>query len=215
MKRKTLKSIACAAAMVLALSVTACGGSDDAAGNTGISDTEVQNTVETEEDNSAPEVVDNDEDDVEVDDEVNADDEAGADNEDDEVDVEDEADSDDDANAGEEVTYASLEEAFADPDVKAEMDEIISSMEEDGMTVFYEVIGNEFAVTYQFTDLVVDDVEGLAESLEAAMSQLEGVFVELAEEFDKEIGEAGACTVSVHYLDAADSVLYEGAFSAK
>ena len=93
----------------------------------------------------------------------------------------DAADSDDDANAGEETTYASLEEAFADPDVKAEMDEMISSMEEDGMTVSYEVIGNEFAVTYQFTELVVEDVDGLADSLEAAMGQLEGVFVELAE----------------------------------
>lgn len=209
MRRKTLKSIACAVAMVLALSVTACGGSDDTTGNTGVSDAKVQDTVETEEDNEVPEVVDNDEDEAEVDDEANADDEA------DEVDAEDEADSDDDADAGEEVTYASLEEAFADPEVKAEMDDMISSMEEDGMAVFYEVIGNEFAVTYQFTELVVDDVEGLAESLEAAMSQLEGVFVELAEEFDKEIGEAGACTVSVHYLDAADSVLYEGSFSAK
>ena len=209
MRRKTLKSIACAVAMVLALSVTACGGSDDTTGNTGVSDAKVQDTVETEEDNEVPEVVDNDEDEAEVDDEANAEDEA------DEVDAEDEADSDDDADAGEEVTYASLEEAFADPEVKAEMDDLISSMEEDGMAVFYEVIGNEFAVTYQFTELVVDDVEGLAESLEAAMSQLEGVFVELAEEFDKEIGEAGACTVSVHYLDAADSVLYEGAFSAK
>ena len=209
MRRKTLKSIACAVAMVLALSVTACGGSDNTTGNTGASDAKVQDTVETEEDNEVPEVVDNDEDEAEVDDEANADDEA------DEVDAEDEADSDDDANAGEETTYASLEEAFADPEVKAEMDDMISSMEEDGMAVFYEVIGNEFAVTYQFTELVVDDVEGLAESLEAAMSQLEGVFVELAEEFDKEIGEAGACTISVHYLDAADSVLYEGSFSAK
>ena len=66
MRRKTLKSIACAVAMVLALSVTACGGSDDTTGNTGASDTKVQDTVETEEDNEVPEVVDNDEDEAEV-----------------------------------------------------------------------------------------------------------------------------------------------------
>ena len=33
MKKRTLKSIACAAVMALALSVTACGGSDDAKTN--------------------------------------------------------------------------------------------------------------------------------------------------------------------------------------
>lgn len=206
MRRKTLKAIACAVAMVLALSVTACGGSDNAAGNTSVSDVEVKDTTETEKNNEVPEVVDNDEDEAEVNDEVNADDEA---------DAEEDADADDETGADEEVQYESLEEAFTDPEVKAEMDELISSMEEDGMTVSYEVIGNEFAVTYQFTDLVVDDVDGLADSLEAAMSQLESVFVELAEAFDEELGVAGACTVSVHYLDAADNVLYEGAFSAQ
>lgn len=205
MRRKTLKAIACAAAMVLVLSVTACGGSDDTTGNTGVSDVKVEEPVVTAEDVEVPEADDNDEAEAEVEDEVDAE----------EADVEDDAEAEDDADAEEEAEYASLEEAFADPEVKAEMDDMISSMEEDGMAVFYEVIGNEFAVTYQFTELVVDDVEGLAESLEAAMSQLEGVFVELAEEFDNEIGEEGACTISVHYLDAADSVLYEGSFSAK
>lgn len=208
MRRKTLKAIACAAAMVLALSVTACGGSDDTTGNTGVSDVKVEEPAVTAEDVKAPEVADDDE--AEVEDEVDTDEEA---------DVEDEAETEDededDADAEEETEYASLEEAFADPEVQAEMDDMISSMEEDGMLVSYEVSGNDFVVIYQFTDITVDDVDGLSEAMSEAMGQLEDMFVELAEMFDETVGEEGACTITVRCLDAAESLLFEDTYSAQ
>lgn len=205
MRRKTLKAIACAAAMVLALSVTACGGSDDTTGNTGVSDVKVEDPVVTTEDVEVPEVDDAEEADVEVEDEADAE----------EADVEEDVEAEDDADAEEEATYASLEEAFADPEVKDTMDDLISSMEEEGMLVSYEVSGNDFVVVYQFTDITVDDVDGLSESMAEAMGQLEDMFVELAEMFDEELGEEGACTITVRCLDAVDSVLFENTYSAQ
>lgn len=203
MRRKTLKAIACAAAMVLALSVTACGGSDDTTGNTGVSDVKVEEPVVTAEDVEVPEVVDNDEPEAEVEDDAE------------EADVEEDAETEDEDDAEEEAEYASLEEAFADPEVQAEMDEMISSMEEDGMLVSYEVSGNDFVVIYQFTDITIDDVDGLSESMSEAMGQLEDMFVGLAEMFDEAVGEEGASTVTVRCLDAADSVLFEDTYSAQ
>lgn len=210
MKRKTLKAIACAAAMVLALSVTACGGSDDSTGNTDVSDVKVEEPVFTVEDVKVPEVVDNDEAEAEVEDEVDAEEETDVEEE-----AETEDEDEDDADAEEETEYASLEEAFADPEVKAEMDDMIASMEEEGMLVSYEVTGNDFVVIYQFTDITVDDVDGLSEAMSEAMGQLEDMFVELAEMFDEALGEEGASTITVRCLDAADSVLFEGTYSAQ
>lgn len=204
MRRKTLKAIACAAAMVLALSVTACGDSDDTSTTTVAP--VVETPAQTEKKVEVPQVDDNDEAEAEVEDEVGAEDEA---------DVEDDAEAEDEGDAEEEAEYASLEEAFADPEVKAEMDDMISSMEEDGMLVSYEVTGNDFVVIYQFTDITVDDVDGLAESMSEAMGQLEDMFVELAEMFDEVLGEEGASTITVRCLDAADSVLFEDTYSAQ
>lgn len=198
MRRKTLKAIACAAAMVLALSVTACGDSGDTSTTTVAP--VVETPAQTEKKVEVPQADDNDEAEAEVDDETDAEEDVEAENE---------------GDAEEEAEYASLEEAFADPEVKAEMDDMISSMEEDGMLVSYEVTGNDFVVIYQFTDITVDDVDGLAESMSEAMGQLEDMFVELAEMFDEVLGEEGASTITVRCLDAADSVLFEDTYSAQ
>lgn len=186
MKRRTLKSIACAAAIALALSVTACGGSKDSANDADT--TEVEKTVDTAESEEA----NNDE--AEVNDEAAVEEEAGA--------------------AGE---YASLEEAFSDPTLKKMFeDELgLDDMQEEGMSISYEVSGNEFIYTFQFTDDSVVLSDEITEYLSTALNAQAAVFEEAAAELDDALGQEGACSVTVRYLAANEDVLYENTYSAK
>ena len=192
MKRRTLKSIACAAAIALTLSVTACGGSSDSANST--DSAAVEDAVETEE----PAEVNNDETEAEPD-----------------VEEEVEADAEEEADAGDDEYFASLEEAFAVPEVKAAMDEQLGSMDMDGMEFSYEVTGNEFIVNYKVLDATIDDPSDFAEQMEPVMDQLGVIFSAVAEMFDEALGQEGATTVTVRFFDAADTLLIEHSYKAE
>lgn len=195
MKRKTLKSIACAAAITLALSVTACGGSNDSASAT--DSAAVEDTVDTE---------------AAVEELEEASDEEAA-----ETDVEEEveADVEEEADAGDDEYFASLEEAFAVPEVKAAMDEQLGSMDMDGMEFSYEVTGNDFIVNYKVLDAAIDDPNDFAEQAEPVMDQLGVLFSAVAEMFDEAIGQKGATAVVVRFYDANDTLLIERSYKAE
>lgn len=187
MKRKSLKFIACAAVMALTLSVTACGGSDKGASSSSADDSAaVEDTANTED-------VADDTDDTDAAEEVNT---------------------ADDADAGDEY-FSTLEEAFEDPEVKAAMDEQLGSMDMDGMEFSYEVTGNDFIVNYKVTDTVIDDPDDFAEQMEPVMDQLGSIFSAVAEMFDEGIGQEGAVTVIVRFLDANDTLLIERSYKAE
>ena len=190
MKRRTLKLIACAAITALTLSVTACGGSDDAAA---ADTTGVEDTVETE-DEAEPEVEEEAANDV-------------ADAEEDVADAEDEVES---ASTGE---YTTLEDYYNDPTVQAALDSMFASIAEDGMSADLEVKGNEFTVIIKIEDssMIVD---GLAEALDAALEAQADTFKEQVKQFDEVVEEEGACTVIMRYTDPDDNVLAEKAFTA-
>lgn len=195
MKRKTLKLVACAAAMSLTLSVTACGGSDNSSANTaGASETA---NVEKEE-AAKPEA----EVEAEVKVEVETAEEAAKEAE---AEVEEAADASED--------YQTLEDYFNDPSLKSIYDSMIEAMSEDDLAISYEVSGNDFIMIFQITDssLIVD---GLAEGLAAALDEQADQFKEQAAEFDEALGEEGACTVTVRYTDPDGGVLAEQTFSA-
>lgn len=201
MKRRTLKFMACAAVMALTLSVTACGGgSDDSKSTPTVEDTD------TQEDVSAPEVEE------ETEDEVN---EA----EDEETTAPEAEEEEPEAEAGSESEdgeyFETLEEAFADPEVKAAWDEEIKSMDIDGMEISYEVTGNDFIVNYKVLDTVIDNPDDFAEQMEPVMEQLGSVFSLVAEVFDEAIGKEGATTVVVRFLDASDTLLIEHSYKAE
>lgn len=196
MKRKTLKLIACAAAMSLTLSVTACGGSDNNAAKT--VDVEDTADVEKEEEAAKPE--------TEVEAEAEADVETAE-----EAAEEAEAEVEEAADASED--YQTLEDYFNDPSLKSIYDSMIEAMSEDDLAISYEVSGNDFIMIFQITDssLIVD---GLAEGLAAALDEQADQFKEQAAEFDEALGEEGACTVTVRYTDPDGGVLAEQTFSA-
>lgn len=206
MKRKSLKFIACAAIMAMTLSVTACGGSDDAAPAAETEETtEAADEAADAEEESAPEEEEAPVEDAETETEADADAETEAD-----ADAETEADAE--TAESSDVTVESL---MNDPAVKAQYEEAFASYEEQGMSVAVEATGNELVMSLTFTDssLVQD---GVAEQLEAGLDSTASTFETLAGSLDQAVGaDAGACTYTVRYLDADGGVLAERSFTAK
>lgn len=190
MKRKTLKLIVCAAITALTLTVTACGGSDDAE----TADTaEVEETVETEE-KAEPEK------------EAEPEEEA-------EPEAKPEEEAEDEAASASSDEYTTLEDYYNDPTVKSLLDSMYSNMEADGLSLSLDVKGNEFAVIIQIEDssMIVD---GLAEALDAGMDEQADQLKEQVKQFDEVIGEEGACTVTMRYTDPDGNVITERSVKA-
>ncbi len=201
MKRKSLKVIACAAIMAMTLSVTACGGSDDAAP-----------AAETEETTEAADV------EAEVEEEPAEDTEAEADAETEAADEVEEETAEEADEAGTDAADASdvtVESLMNDPAVKEQYEEAFASYEEQGMTVAVEATGNELIMSLTITDssLIQD---GAAEQLETGLDAVASSFETLAGSLDQAVGaDAGTCTYTVRYLDTDGSVLVERSFTAK
>lgn len=191
MKKRTLKSIACAAIMALALSATACGAKDAA------------KTEDKTEDNATVEDAATTEADApEADAEVEAP-EADAE-------VEEPAADADGSLEG----YSTLEDYYNDPAVKSALDAAFESMGGDGMTLAIDVKENTLTMTCKFEDSSVV-VDGIGDALLEALEELAATFETQAKTFDDAIGQAGACTVVVRYTDPDDNVLAEKEFKAQ
>lgn len=205
MKKRTLKSIACAAVMALALSVTACGGSDDAAKTN--DDANVEETAQDTEDAGTETEAETE---TETEDTTAAD--TGADTEDAAADTETEADA---SAAGAEGTYATLEDYYNDPAVKSQLDASFESMGEEGMALSVEAKENVLTMICKFEDssMVVD---GVGDTLSAALDANAATFEQIAASFDEAVGgAAGTCTFAVRYTDPDDKVLAEKEFKAQ
>lgn len=205
MKKRTLKSIACAAVMALALSVTACGGSDDAAKTN--DDANVEETAQDTEDAGTETEAETE---TETEDTTAAD--TGADTEDAAADTETEADA---SAAGAEGTYATLEDYYNDPAVKSQLDASFESMGEEGMALSVEAKENVLTMICKFEDssMVAD---GVGDTLSAALDANAATFEQIAASFDEAVGgAAGTCTFAVRYTDPDDKVLAEKEFKAQ
>lgn len=205
MKKRTLKSIACAAVMALALSVTACGGSDDAAKTN--DDANVEETAQDTEDAGTETEAETE---TETEDTTAAD--TGADTEDAATDTETEADA---SAAGAEGTYATLEDYYNDPAVKSQLDASFESMGEEGMALSVEAKENVLTMICKFEDssMVAD---GVGDTLSAALDANAATFEQIAASFDEAVGgAAGTCTFAVRYTDPDDKVLAEKEFKAQ
>lgn len=198
MKRRTLKFIVCAAVMALTLSVTACGGgSDDSKSTPAVEDTNTQADV------SAPEA------DEEKEEEVNTaeEEETKAPEEEEETEAEEEEEEEASSDIG------TLEELFNDPTLKDMYDSMLEAMSEDGISLSYEVSGNDFVMIFTITDsdyLTDEMADGLAEALETQGDQ----FKTQAAQFDSILEGNGTCTVTIRYTDPDGNVMAEKTFTA-
>ena len=188
--------------MAMTLSVTACGGSDDAAPAT---------ETEAPAEDAAEETPAEDTAEAEPETEAEPEAEAEAEPEADAAEAEDE--SADTAAA----TGATVESLLKDPAVKAEYEEAFASYEEQGMTVAVDAKGNDLmmSLTIQDEALVTDEA---VEQLQAALDDdsMASVFNALAAALDTSVGaEAGTCTYSVSYLGPDGKVLAEKTYKAE
>ncbi len=182
MKRKTLRFFACAAIMTMALSVTACGGSD-------------------KEDKSAG-----------TEEAGNEADATGA-ADDTEVDATDAADGSAD-NTEADTNGTTLEELFKDPAAKESFDSMTQAMASDGMSASVSAVGNEMIVEVKIEDSSVI-TDGIGETLAAAVDAQAETFKAQVKTLDTAIGQEGACTFTVRYLDPDGNVLAEKSFKAE
>lgn len=200
MKRKTLKLFACAAVMAMTLSVTACGGSgkeDKAA------DTEAEAAGAADDKDAAGTEA--------ADDKESAGDETsdGADNA-------DEAGTDASADAGEgdAATGTTLEELFQDPAAKSAFDSMTQSMATEGMSASVSAVGNEMIIEVKIEDSSMI-TEGIGDTLAAAVDAQAETFKTQVKTLDTAVGQEGACTFTVRYLDPDGNVLTEKSFKAE
>lgn len=127
-----------------------------------------------------------------------------------EPEVEPEAEQEADVEAGD----MTVEDYYNDPEVKAEFEEQIAAAAGQGMSINIEAKGNEFKMIYQYDpDFVLAD--DAADQLEAALESNAAVFEAQAQVFDTAIGQEGACTVSVQYLDAEGNLIAEKSYKAQ
>lgn len=188
MKRRTLKVLACATMMAMTLSLTACGSEETAETTETVEETGETEEAEVEEEAEA-----------EVEEETEEVEEA----------VEEAAEEED--ASGE---YTSLEEYYNDPTVKAVLDAAFESLAEDGMSAAIEMEDNTMTVIIKLEDETYM-VDGIGDVLQAALEQQASTFEEQAAQFDEIIGESGACTVVMRYLDPEDNVLAEQSYTAQ
>lgn len=125
-----------------------------------------------------------------------------------------EADAEEDADAADVESYLTLEDYLNNnPAVKAEMDAGIEAQSSDQLSITWEVKDNEFTLIYKFGDSVVP-VEGESEALLDGLDSLADVSEATAKQFDEGIGQKGACTVVIRYIDSDGNVLAEKSYAA-
>ncbi len=193
MKRRTVKALVCATLMAMSLSVTACGGSDEASNGADAATEEEASAAEEE----APA----------------AEEEASAEEE---TPAAEEASAEEEAPAADAASGMTLEEYMnSTPDQKKQFEEEMAASAQDGISIAVDVKGNDFTYIYTFEDdsLITDEVKSnLKTGLEATAS----VFAMMAEQMDEAIGaDKGTVTIIVKYQDGSGNVLEEGSFHAE
>lgn len=186
MKRKAVKAILCAALMALTLSMTACGGSDDAKDADVATEEEAEEPEEEEPEAEEPKAEEPEAEEPEA-----------------EEPEEEEAD---------DATGETLEEYLnATPGAKEAIEEEIAGASQDGMSVNAEVKGNDFIFNFTIEDAsqITDDVPA---QLEAGLEATASIFEQMAGQMDDVIGQEGAVQIVIKYLDPDGKVLAEKGF---
>ena len=194
MKNKSLKLLFCTAVLSMVLVFGACGGKK--AEDTSQKDTptpevteEVQpETTEAPEDTETPETT-----------------EAPEEPEED-VDDSDE----DDAVAFEK--FPDIETYVESEEVQSQLDEMVASIEEQGMKM--EVLGEDNKLIYRYTFTNMEKQDGMAEQLEKAMGTQAETFTTIANSLET-IVDVEDPMVVIEYLDVNGEEIYTAEFKAE
>lgn len=198
MKRKTVKSLFCAALMALTLSMTACGGS----GNVTKEESPAEETAPVKEEAPEEEETPIEEEEATVEEEAPEEEEAEA-----------EGETPAEEAGSEQMT---LEEyMLTDPTAEQQLKDQAAAQANEQMDMDIEVKGNDIICVATFKDSVElpDDV---SEQLSAGMDAVEPALSAIAGMLDDEIGaEKGTVAYVIRYCASDGTVLAEGSFRAE
>lgn len=188
MKSRTVKTLLCATLMALSLSMTACGGSDDAAPAT-------EEAAPAEEETPAEE-------EAPVEEETPAEEEAPA---------EEETPAEEESSA-----QKTLEDFMKeDPTAEQQLQEQAAAQGNDQMDMAIEIHGNDVVCVATFKDSV-ELPDDAADTLNEGIDQLGSAFSGIAGTLDSMIGaEKGTVGYGIRYCDSEGNVLAEATFRAE
>lgn len=191
MRRRTVRTFLCAALLTLAMSATACGGSDG--GNEGAAPAATEEEAPVEEDAPAEE-------------EAPVKEDAPAEEE---TPVEEDS-------AGESSEQKTLEEYLKeDPAAEKQLQEQAAAQGNEQLDMSIEVTGNEVLCIATFKDSV-ELPENVADTLNEGMDALGSAFSAIAATLDDEIGaEKGTVSYGIRYCDSDGNVIVEKSFRAE
>lgn len=196
MKRKTVKTVFCAALMAMTLSMTACGGSDDAAAGADAASEEAAPEEEAPAEEEAPE-------------------------EEEAAPAEEEAPAEEAAPAEESAEQADGEQKTLedflkeDPTAEQQLEEQAAAQGNEQMDMAIEIKGNDVMCIATFKE-DVELPDDAADTLDATMEQMGSMLSGLAGTLDTMIGaEKGTVSYGIRYCDSDGNVLSEASFRAE
>lgn len=111
--------------------------------------------------------------------------------------------------------YANVEEMLADETVASAMEESLSAMESEGLSMEIKGEGNRLLYTFTYESLDENtDLEQLGSALEEAVSGMSSTFESIAGSLADTVQEANPVVVVI-YQTADGTELYSGEFSAE
>ncbi len=105
--------------------------------------------------------------------------------------------------------YASFEDYLNDPAVRAEI--TIEKSSDDSFDVHVSAKGNELIMEFKF----LDDLGIEASDIEELYAGYEEYFGSVVAEFDEMIGQSGACTLVLRFLNPDDTLIKENRYKAQ
>lgn len=194
MKNKSLKLLFCTAVLSMVLVVSACGGKK--AEDTSQKDTptpevteEVQpETTEAPEDTETPETTEAPEE------------------------PEEDVDDSDEGDAVAFEKFPNIEMYVESEEVQSQLDEMVASIEEQGMKM--EVLGEDNKLIYRYTFTNMEKQDGMAEQLEKAMGTQAETFTMIANSLET-IVDVEDPMVVIEYLDVNGEEIYTAEFKAE
>lgn len=113
----------------------------------------------------------------------------------------------------EEKVYSTIEEYINDPEVRAELDAGFAADSLEGFELRISAKGNELTMEIKCTEN--REMKGMGAILEEQLEKDEDSYKEAVAHIDEGIGQSGACTLVIRFLDFYENVLAERTFKAK
>lgn len=109
-------------------------------------------------------------------------------------------------------SYSSVEEYVNSPEIQNALSTLEKQLEGSGMNIKITADGNKMIYTYTYED--TEKADGMAESLEQALSAQDATFQATADQIKKEV-KVDSATVVIEYVDSKGEMIYSKEYTSK